>query len=95
MVTRLATRSGCIALLQQAPHRNAGVVYINWFLSQEGQLAWTRAVNLQTRRNDVPPDNIPPYLRVQPRVKYWISYYETDAVRSPEEEAVIKRLFGR
>jgi len=93
--THIGTGSGCIALLQQAPHRNAGLVYINWFLSQEGQLAWTRGVNLQTRRNDVPPDNIPPYLRVQPRVKYWISYYETDAVRSPEEEAVIKRLFGR
>ena len=93
--THIGTGAGCIALMQRAPHRNAALVYINWFLTKEGQLAWTRAVNLQTRRLDVPPDHVPPYLRVQPRGNYWVSYYETDAVRSPEEEAVIKKLFGR
>jgi hypothetical protein len=50
---------------------------------------------LQTRRVDVPMDHIPPYLRLKPNVKYWISYYEKDAVRSAQEQAVIKELFGR
>jgi hypothetical protein len=58
-------------------------------------MAWSRALNLQTRRVDVPLDHIPPYLRVKPGVKYWISYYEKDAVRSAQEEALIKELFGR
>jgi len=93
--THIGTGAGCIALMQRAPHRNAALAYINWFLSKEGQLAWTRAVNLQTRRLDVPPDHIPPYLRRHNQGNYWTSYYESDAVRFPEEEAVIKKLFGR
>jgi iron(III) transport system substrate-binding protein len=93
--THIGTGAGCISLLHRAPHRSAGIVFINWFLGKEGQTAWTKAVNLQTRRLDVPPDHIPPYLRLRPQGHYWVSYYETDAVRSAQEEGVIKELFGR
>jgi hypothetical protein len=34
-------------------------------------------------------------LIVKPGARYWISYYEKDALRSAREEAVIKELFGR
>jgi len=56
---------------------------------------WSKALNLQTRRLDVPLDHIPPHSIVKPGAKYWISYYEKDAQRSPREEATIKKLFGR
>jgi iron(III) transport system substrate-binding protein len=93
--THIGTGSGCIALLNRAPRPNAAVVFINWFLSRDGQTTWSKALDLQSRRVDVSLDHIPPYLRFKPGVKYWISYYEKDAVRSGQEEAVIKELFGR
>jgi iron(III) transport system substrate-binding protein len=93
--THIGTGSGCIALMDRAPHRNAALVYINWFLNREGQIVWSKALNLQTRRLDVPLEHIPPYLIVKPGSRYWPSYYEKDALRSPREEAVIIELFGR
>jgi ABC-type Fe3+ transport system substrate-binding protein len=93
--THIGTGSGCIALLNRAPRPNAAIAFINWLLSRDGQTVWSKALDLQTRRVDVPLEHIPAYLRVKPGVKYWISYYEKDAVRSAQEDAVIKELFGR
>jgi ABC-type Fe3+ transport system substrate-binding protein len=93
--THIGTGAGCIALMNRAPRRNAAVVYINWFLNKEGQIAWSRGANLLTRRLDVPQDHMPQYLLVKPRSNYWVSYYETDALRSVREETVLRELFGR
>ena len=93
--THIGTGSGCIALMNRAPHRNAALVYINWFLNKEAQTVWSRVLNLQTRRVDVPLEHIPSYLIVKPGGHYWVSYYEKDAIRSAREEGVIKGLFGR
>jgi iron(III) transport system substrate-binding protein len=93
--THIGTGAGCIALVNRAPHPNAALLYINWFLNKEAQSAWSRVLNLQTRRVDVSLEHIPPYLIVKPGGNYWISYYEKDAIRSAREEAVIKELFGR
>ena len=93
--THIGTGSGCLALMNRAPHHDAALVFLNWFLSKEGQTVWSKALNLQTRRLDVPLDHIAPYLIVKPGGRYWISYYEKDALRSAREEAVIKELFGR
>jgi iron(III) transport system substrate-binding protein len=93
--THIGTGAGCLALMNRAPHRNAALVFLNWFLNKEGQTVWSKSLNLQSRRLDVPVDHIPPYLIVKPGAKYWVSYYEKDALRSAQEEAVIKELFGR
>ena len=93
--THIGTGSGCLALMNRAPHHNAALVFLNWFLNKDGQTVWSKALNLQTRRLDVPLDHIPPYLIVKPGAKYWISYYEKDALRTAQEEAIIKELFGR
>ncbi len=93
--TLIGTGAGCLALIDRAPHPSAASVYINWFLNRDGQAAWSRALNLQTRRRDVSMEHLPPYLRTRAGSKYWVSYYEKDAVRSAREEAVIKEIFGR
>jgi ABC-type Fe3+ transport system substrate-binding protein len=93
--THIGTGSGCIALMNRAPHGNAALLFINWFLNREAQTTWSRVLNLQSRRLDVPLDHIPPYLIIKPGKNYWVSYYEKDAVRSAREEAVIDELFGR
>jgi ABC-type Fe3+ transport system substrate-binding protein len=41
-------------LIKNAPHPNATRVYINWFLSREGQTLVTKETGLESVRNDVP-----------------------------------------
>jgi iron(III) transport system substrate-binding protein len=55
------TSANGIAVFQNAPHPNASRVFVNWFLSREGQVAWSEAwsrpVDRNSRRNDVPLRN--------------------------------------
>lgn len=45
--------SGHLVALKNAPHPNAMRVFVNWFLSREGQEVYTRAMHQGTRRLDV------------------------------------------
>ena len=45
--------SGNVAIIKGAPHPNATKVFINWFLGQEGQEVYSRAMGQATRRLDV------------------------------------------
>src|SRR4029077_5622225 len=45
--------SGNVAIIKGAPHPNATKVFVNWFLSQEGQETYSRAMGQGTRRLDV------------------------------------------
>jgi iron(III) transport system substrate-binding protein len=47
------TGSGNLALLKNSGHPNATKVFMNWFLSKEGQSAFLRALGQPTRRLDV------------------------------------------
>jgi iron(III) transport system substrate-binding protein len=49
----VAGGSGHLVVLKNAPHPNAAKVFINWFLSREGQDVYTRAMHQSTRRLDV------------------------------------------
>ncbi len=40
--------------IKNRPHPNATLVFINWFLSKEGQLMVTKAVRMDGVRNDIP-----------------------------------------
>jgi iron(III) transport system substrate-binding protein len=66
----IMTASG-VAVFKNAPHPNASIVWVNWFLSKEGQQAWEDAfrepVPRNSRRLDVPvidPETFPDYSRV-------------------------------
>ena len=55
---RTVTAQG-IWLFNKAPHPNAARVFINWFLTKEGQKAWTHTGSLgNSRRTDVEPVDI-------------------------------------
>ena len=45
--------SGNIVAIKNAPHPNAGKLFLNWLLSKEGQTAFTKALGQPTRRLDV------------------------------------------
>src|SRR5262249_12909703 len=60
-----------ISRFANAPHPNAATVFINWFLSKEGQEAWTTHIQAGSRRLDVSqPD---PLLVPVPGRKYFRS----------------------
>ncbi len=53
----------CIWLINKPPHPNAAKLWINWFMSQQGQQAFVQTVGDNSRRTDVPkgnPDVYPP-----------------------------------
>ena len=47
--------NGTVWLVNNTPHPNAAKVYLNWFLSKEGQEAWTSITVDNSRRLDVTP----------------------------------------
>ena len=66
---------GSMAYMNQAPHPNAAKVFINWFLSRKGQIALQKLGDVDdpanSRRIDIPKDDIPPDNRMHPGVKYF------------------------
>jgi len=46
---------GCACLFNRAPHPAAASVYLDWFLSREGQAAWNKGAAINSRRLDVEP----------------------------------------
>ena len=63
----IGSGSGAIVLINRQPHPNAAKVFINWFLSQEGQIAFLQANKEELRvgsmREDLPQEMIPPLAR--------------------------------
>ena len=67
--------NGTIVLLKQAPHPNAAKVFINWFLSREGQSLYQEVMNtrfdyVESMREDIAKESIPAEYRRRKGVKY-------------------------
>ena len=67
--------NGTIALMSNAPHPNAAKVFVNWFLSREGQMAVQEFMNSpldqnQSMRNDLPLDSVPVESRRRDDIHY-------------------------
>ncbi|HWP58507.1 MAG TPA: extracellular solute-binding protein [Candidatus Acidoferrales bacterium] len=71
-----------IALINRAPHPNAAVVFVNWLLSREGQIAYQKFAQggRNSLRVDIPKDDLPPHSRIKPELKYAIA----DETKDPE-----------
>jgi iron(III) transport system substrate-binding protein len=66
---------GSLSFLSQAPHPNAAKVFINWFLSRRGQMALQKLGDIDdppnSRRIDIPKDDVPPTNRLAPDGRYF------------------------
>ena len=65
---------GTLGLPSRAPHPNAAKVFINWFLSREGQIALQklgRPDAHNSRRIDIPKDDVDPYNRLGQGKRYF------------------------
>ena len=68
-----------IYVYKQRPNPNAARVFINWYLSKEGQTTWTSFTKNNSRRTDVPP------MRAELLPDPAKEYYNTENWRSLEE----------
>jgi len=71
------TRAKTLVLMNKAPHPNAAKVFINWFLSREGQSDFQKTSGKfvdagaeASLRMDIPKDDIPQRNRLNPEVNY-------------------------
>jgi ABC-type Fe3+ transport system substrate-binding protein len=55
----ISTGSGHLAVFKNNPHPNATRVYVNWFLSRDGQLAWQKLTGRNSFRTDITKETIP------------------------------------
>jgi ABC-type Fe3+ transport system substrate-binding protein len=80
--------SSVIALINRAPHPNAAKVFINWYLSREGQSVWQKVMNLKeveasdSMRVDIPKGEVLPDGRRAPGREYQvIGFLDPDPVQ--------------
>ena len=65
---------GTLGIPTRAPHPNAAKVFVNWLLSREGQIALQklgRPDAHNSRRIDIPKDEVDPYNRLEEGKKYF------------------------
>jgi iron(III) transport system substrate-binding protein len=81
----------CISVFDNAPHPNAAKLFINWFLSKEGQtLTHTMVPNIDrsSLRNDVPIGEVVPDQRRAPGVEY--AFPDADPIMGAKQEEAQK-----
>lgn len=66
----LTSGSGNLPLVDGAAHPYAASLFINWLLSKEGQILFSKASLVQSAREDIPTDYLDPVKLRQPGVKY-------------------------
>jgi len=82
-----------IAVVNRAPHPNAAKVFINWFLSREGQLAVQNIAakgseGVDSLRMDIPKDMIPADYRRWEKTKF----LDMDTAERSNERPVLKLI---
>jgi iron(III) transport system substrate-binding protein len=89
--------TGSISMFNHAAHPNAAKLFVNWWLSKEGQMTAQKADPLdQSLRIDIPNDDITPETRRLPNVDY--SFIDSQAeIVSNEGEMLsfMKQVLGR
>jgi iron(III) transport system substrate-binding protein len=68
--------NGTVVVLKNTPHPNAAKLYLDYLLSREGQINWSKASGLTSLRLDVARDHIPEVLVPKEGVKYLEIYRE-------------------
>jgi iron(III) transport system substrate-binding protein len=89
--------TGSLSIFNKAPHPNAAKLFVNWWLSKEGQLVAQKADPLdQSLRIDIPNDDINPETRRVPGVDYSFLDSQAEIVANETEMlAFMKQVLGR
>jgi ABC-type Fe3+ transport system substrate-binding protein len=94
--------SGHLVVLKNAPHPNATKVFVNWFLSREGQEVYSRSMHQGTRRLDVDTKWLKEFGVVATKDSLTLDQYQKRENQSEEKvnrlrepaAALARKLFG-
>jgi len=85
--------SSVLVFLNRAPHPNAAKVFINWYLSRQGQMVWQNVMNKKevepsdSMRIDIPKDDVLPEARRADGKKYHVvGFLDPDPVQKLLQE---------
>ena len=89
--------TGSLSIFNRSPHPNAAKLFVNWWLSREGQIVAQKADPLdQSLRVDIPNDDIAPETRRVPGVDYSFLDAQPEIVSNEGEMlAFMKQVLGR
>ncbi len=91
----LAGASGVIKLVKNAPHPNAAVIFLNWFLTKEPQEIFQRTNAMLSLRTDVGLAGIPEYIIPKQGIKYEDVYtYAFTVEFFPKARKMLRQLLG-
>ena len=93
--TYITTGNGSLSIPRSAPHPNALRVYVDFFLSQEGQLAWSKVAGFASMRRDVSKDHVPDFLVPKEGMPYPDLSSEKYVNMREEVTAFIKTIMPR
>jgi iron(III) transport system substrate-binding protein len=85
--------SSTLAVMDKPPNPNAAKVFINWFLSREGQISFQKSdESCDSARIDIPKDDVPSLYRRKDGVKYFrlwdLEWMDVDTVRRFVDESL-------
>jgi len=89
---RATSSNGALGMPAKAPHPNAAIVFLNWFLSHEGQTVAVRAIGAGSARVDVPPEGVHPMYVPRASEKYHFEIEENIRQRPQYQEGLKKVL---
>jgi iron(III) transport system substrate-binding protein len=77
-----------IGIFNNAPHPNAAKLFVNWYLSRDGQAIYAKLHGTNSRRKDVPPGDPNPNSRLDPNLKYvaWGDEASIDELKKMQDE---------
>jgi iron(III) transport system substrate-binding protein len=80
----------CLGVLTRAPHPNATKVFVNWFLSREGQITLQKLAGYTSLRVDIPKDDLP--AEMVPRVGGNYFHVNQGKYHQPKDLEVIRKI---
>lgn len=91
----LSVAGANVVLVNKAPHPNAAKVFINWYLSREGQTLFSQIYGSQSARLDVPTEGLDPLKVRLPGTKFFLDA-DTEEWLARDEEFVkaAREIFG-
>jgi iron(III) transport system substrate-binding protein len=92
--TYVAAGTSTVGVVNRAPHPNAVRLYLDYLLSRDGQLEWSKGGGFVSRRTDVPTDYLPDYVLPKPGVRYQEDWKEDSVDLKDEVAEFIRAVTG-
>ena len=91
---RVGSSNGALGMPVKPPHPNAAIVFLNWFLSREGQAVAVKAIGAGSARTDVAPEGVHSVYIPKPDEKYHLEIEETIQSR-PQFQGGLKKVLSQ